>query len=91
MTDRLKTDVLADTPAQAAARAWLHAYGINTSQYTKSGGDHPAMHSLPEAFQAFARRCRNAAPASPGTSTRHAAASDANVRVQRVPSGRVTV
>jgi hypothetical protein len=43
-----------DTPAHAAARAWLHEYGINTSQYTDGGGDHPAMASLAAAFEAFA-------------------------------------
>lgn len=46
----------ADTPARAAARAWLHAYGINTRRYTDEGCDHPAMRSLPLAFEAFARR-----------------------------------
>jgi uncharacterized protein YuzE len=47
---------MSDTPAQAAARAWLHQYGINTSNYTDGGGDHPAMHSLPQAFEEFAGR-----------------------------------
>lgn len=41
--------------AKDAARAWLHAYGINTKAYTDGGGDHPAMHSLPEAFIAFSK------------------------------------
>lgn len=48
-----------DTPAQAAARAWLHAYGITTHAYTRSGGDHPAMHSLPQAFEAYAANRQN--------------------------------
>lgn len=46
----------ADTPAKAAARAWLHSYGINTARYTDGAGDHPAMRSLSLAFEAFARR-----------------------------------
>jgi hypothetical protein len=49
-----------DTPSQAAARAWLHSYGINTSRYTDGGGDHPAMKTLPQAFEAFAAE-KNAA------------------------------
>lgn len=44
-----------DSPSQAAARAWLHSYGINTSRYLDDdGGDHPAMRTLPQAFEAFA-------------------------------------
>ena len=43
-----------DTPAQAAARAWLHSYGITTKPYVHDGGDHPMMHTLPAAFEAFA-------------------------------------
>lgn len=49
-----------DTLAQAAARAWLHAYGIDTSRYTKGGGDHPAMMTLPLAFEEFAIAERDA-------------------------------
>jgi hypothetical protein len=45
-----------DTPAQAAARDWLHSYGINTSAYLAAGIDHPAMRTLPQAFEAFAKR-----------------------------------
>ena len=45
---------IADTPAQAAARAWLHSYGINTNSYVEGGWDHPAMKTLPQAFEAFA-------------------------------------
>lgn len=48
----------ADTPAQAAARAWLHSYGINTDRYRHDGADHPAMQSLPQAFEAFAKATR---------------------------------
>ena len=44
-----------DTPAEAAARAWLKSYGVNTSSYTRDGGDHPAMRTLPQAFEAFAK------------------------------------
>jgi hypothetical protein len=40
--------------ARVAARAWLEAYGIRTEPYTRGGGDHPAMTTLPDAFTAFA-------------------------------------
>lgn len=51
-------NIVIDTPAQAAARAWLHSYGINTSRYRDMDGtgDHPAMATLPAAFEAFARQ-----------------------------------
>jgi hypothetical protein len=39
-----------------ARGAWLHAHGINTSRYRDGGGDHPAMRTLPAAFEAFAAR-----------------------------------
>jgi hypothetical protein len=45
-----------DTPAEAAARAFLHGYGISTKPYVESGGDHPMMLTLPGSFEAFARR-----------------------------------
>lgn len=45
---------MTDTAVQAAARAWLHGYGINTSHYTDGGSDHPAMRTLPQAFEAYA-------------------------------------
>ncbi|MCQ8781703.1 hypothetical protein [Mangrovibrevibacter kandeliae] len=45
-----------DTPAQSAARAWLEDYGIRTRRYVEGGGDHPAMRTLPEAFDAYAAR-----------------------------------
>lgn len=47
---------LADTPAQKAARDFLHGYGIRTEAYTRQGGDHPMMMTLPAAFEAFAKR-----------------------------------
>ena len=40
--------------AESAARAWMHAYGIDTRRYTSGGGDHPMMDTLPAAFEAFA-------------------------------------
>ncbi len=40
--------------ARDAARTWLHAYGIMTDRYTAGGGDHPAMDTLPAAFEAYA-------------------------------------
>ena len=55
MTDETTTD----TPAQAAARAWLHSYGVNTSRYQSDGADHPIMLTLPDAFEAFARKMRD--------------------------------
>ena len=40
--------------AEDAARTWLHAYGVMTDRYTAAGGDHPAMDTLPAAFEAYA-------------------------------------
>lgn len=52
-----------ETTAQSAARAWLHAYGIRTEMYTSGGDghDHPAMHTLSAAFEAFSQDARRAA------------------------------
>lgn len=50
---------MADTPAQAAARAWLHSYGIDTGGYLRSGIDHPAMGTLPAAFEEYAKELRS--------------------------------
>lgn len=51
--------------ARTAARAWIEAYGINTERYTRHGGDHPMMETLPEAFQAYAAAQAVAAVARP--------------------------
>jgi hypothetical protein len=52
-----KAAIDADTPAQAAARAWLHSYGeVSTHAYTRGGSDYPAMRTLPQAFEACAAR-----------------------------------
>lgn len=52
-----------DSASQAAARAWLHGYGINTSRYRDGDGDHPAMRSLPASFEAYARQQKATATA----------------------------
>jgi hypothetical protein len=48
--------------AEKYAREWLHSYGINTDRYTSGGSDHPAMRSLPDAFEAFAEAVRACDP-----------------------------
>lgn len=50
--------------AEEHARAWLHAYGIRTERYTASGGDHPAMDTLPKAMLEFAKASRTAGDAA---------------------------
>lgn len=45
-----------DTPAQAAARAWLHSYGVDTEAYRRDGADHPAMPSLSRVFEEYRKR-----------------------------------
>lgn len=58
MSDNATTDTL----AQVHARAWLHSFGINTESYVRDGIDHPAMRTLPHAFEAFAKAKEAARP-----------------------------
>jgi hypothetical protein len=52
LDDKARAEARANQEARDLARAWLHDYGVNTDRYTRSGGDHPAMNSLPQVIAA---------------------------------------
>lgn len=90
-------DTMAEREALAAehARAWMEAYGIRTAPYTRGGGDHPMMDTLPAAMIAFADALRRPAPSveevARGAAAIFCAGRGSNIKPSGMTEGDATI